>query len=1165
MSGNNPIYGKQIYQTDGALEKLEADLLRIDTNMRKVETSANSLMNTTKKMNSTNKQQRETIKESAQQADKLSQEHKKLKQSYSNTAVEIKKIEAVRKRQNQIQKLEIQLAKSAEGSYNQLSAKYSLIKIKLNAMSKAQRESTVAGRAMVAQSKELYTQMNNLQKATGKNQLNVGNYGAGAKQAAGSLLGFASGVGAAILVTRKLSQAVKEAVTVWTDYDKATSKVRAISGATGEQMKMLSKQAEDLGASTEKTASEVSQLQLELAKLGFDPKQIQDATGSILDMSTAIDADLAQSATVVGQTLRAFNLDASETQRVTDVMAASFSKSSLDLSKFQSAMSTVAPVAKTFGFNVEETTALLAQLTDAGFDASSAGTALRNILLNLADSNGDLAQALGGSVTNADELLDGLDKLSAQGVDLNETLQLTDKRSVAAFNRFLGATDSTRKLTKELEASAGAAARMANIMRDNLAGDADKAKSAMQGLYINIGKRLNPSLREGVQAVTNFVGKLSKIAEIDAAEQLMKEREEVIQLTGRLQDANLSYEDRLIVIDKLKQIAPDVVEGINAEEIAYSDLNKQLDNYLEKVIEKIAIAKLEIEQEKLLTDIADIRLKQLETMDNAYEVLIGVSDKYRVTEGSRQEQIKGTLKLLAQNIDVNAALNGSLISVNSRTGTVSDARSKEQKQYASLIALLSNYNRKENEISKIEKDKLDRLNERIAAYKKEFGVVEEKIKKDEEDGETTEKKKKGEIDYTNTIKGLRIQLSKLKDEKETLSLDDEAAITAKRVEIDTLEELIKTYEALGEVIQIDAQAPNEMDIPDDNITVNGTFDYSGFDASILAEIQAGHKAMQDLEQQNSDNLLGIFSKYLTLRNAKRENMNAEEIAAEKEKNEKIAEGLSTATEYAIDQLSQLFDYQMEIAEQEYEVAQRKVDVTWNELEAEISAREQGLANNVATKQKEYEADKKREEKALKDKQKAAKQQQNIDSITQASSLITASANIWSSMSSIPVIGSVLAIAAIALMWGSFAYSKSKASQATSYGKGGTFDIGGGTHSSGNDTSLGTHNGVERKVEKGEKVGVIKATAVRNYGRSTIDDIINSINKGTFESTFSKGIVGERDMPAHMLFNAGHDTADLRDLESNVKKIRKQGDERWYTNSRGQQVRVYKNLKQTFID
>lgn len=1167
MAGNNPVYGKDIYQSDGNLEALEAQLTKIDGRLQSVESSAKTLKASTEKLNSTTKQQRDNIKQNATQADKLAQEYKKLKQSYTNTAVEIKKIEAVRKKRNQIQKLEIQLAKSAEGSYNKLSAQYSLIKIRLNAMSKAQRESTVAGRAMVAQSKELYSEMNKLQKQTGKNQLNVGNYGAGVKQAAGSLLGFASGVGAAILVTRKLTQAVKEAVTVWTEYDKATSKVKAISGATGDEMAILSSQSEKLGQTTEKTAAEISQLQLELAKLGFNPKQLQDATGSILDMSTAIDAELAQSATAVGEVLRAYGMDASETQRVTDVMAASFSKSSLDLSKFQSAMSTVAPVAKTFGFNVEETTALLAQLTDAGFDASSAGTALRNILLNLADGNGKLAQALGGSVTNASELLDGLDHLNAQGVNLNETLQLTDKRSVAAFNRFLGATDNTRKLTKELEQAAGTSARMAEIMRDNLAGDVDKAKSAMQGLYINIGKRLNPNLRSATQTITKFVGKLSEMIKIDAAEALAKEREEVIRLTGRLQDANLNYDDRVKVLEQLKGIAPDVVEGINAEEIAYGQLNKQLDNYLDKVIEKMAITKLEIEQEKQMQEIAELRLKQLEVMDNAYAVLRDVSEEYRVTEGTRQEQIRGTLQLLAKNIDTNKALDGSLVSINARTGTVTDARSKEQKQYAALINILSNYNRKEGEIAKIEDEKIDKIREKIAAYKEEFGIIEEKIEKTEKEGIKTKKVDEITKNYTNNLKGLREQLEELNKEKELIDLSDKEGLANKNEEIKQLEELIRMYEELGQAIKIDTQGVGEVDdvVAGGSISFEPTGDiFAGLEGDRLAEITAQYEALQELEKKQSESMLGIFSKYLTLRNVKQKNMNAEQIAAEEEKNEAIADGLATTTEYAISQISELFNYQMEIAEQEYEVAQRKTDQAWEGLEAEIAAREAGYANNVATAQKEYENNKKQEQKALKDKQKAAKQQRVIDTATQASSLTTASANIWSSMSSIPVVGSLLALAAIALMWGSFAYSKTRANQVTSFGEGGTFDIGGGTHASGNDTSLGVHGGKERRVERKEKVGVFNAKAVRQYGSSNLDNIIKDINKGTFEHNLSKSIVREKDMPGHMLINAGHDTSDLRNLESDVRKIRKQGEERWETDTQGRKVRYYKGLKQTFI-
>ena len=1118
MAGN-PIYGKEIYQSDGSLEKLEQDLVKISTGLDKVQTSANGLKETMNKVNSTSKEGREETKKGATQADKLAQEQKKLKESYTSTSVEIKKIQATRKKQTQIQKLEIQLAKSAEGSYNRLSAQYSLLKIRLNAMSKAQRENTVAGRAMVQQSKELYNEMSKLQKQTGKNQLDVGKYGAGVKQAAGSLLGFATGAGLAVLTIRKISQAVKEAVTVWTDYDKATSKVAAISGATKDELALLSAQAEKLGETTEKTAAEVSSLQLELAKLGFSPEQIQDATGSILDLSTAIDSDLAQSATVVGQVLRAYDMEAEETARVTDVMAAAFSKSSLDISKFQSAMSTVAPVAKTFGFNVEETTALLAQLTDAGFDASSAGTALRNILLNLADSNGDLAQALGGNVTNATELLDGLDKLNSQGVDLNKTLQLTDKRSVAAFNRFLGATDNTRKLTKELEEAAGAASSMAEIMRDNLQGDIDKAKSATQGLYINIGKRLNPSLREATQKVTEFVSRLSEYVKLKPSEEMREEQFQLNALVSAATNANNTQETRNKLLSEIQKEYPDFLENLNTETVTNEDLRDRLKEVNEEYKKKIDL----LVQQELVQEFEAKRAKL------------------------RKEEVQTLIKI--GKLEANQSLNNAerVKQINNWEDALVRNRAEQEELTDEL-----------NKQLEVLKDLQDQENENIEGK-------EDANNANNELSESTNKVKTVTDDYSNTLKSLREQLTELKKEKDLIKLTDEKGITIKQQEIEEIEELIRMYEDLGKAIKVDDPEIGDVDVGG-TVSFTGDADIlGGLEADRLQEITDQHNKLQELEKENSDSLLGIFAKYLTLRNAKQKNMNKEQIEAEQEKNETIAEGLGTATEFAIDQLSQLYDYEREIAEEKLEIAQRNVDLSWNELEAEIAARELGLANNVATKQKEYEADKKREQQALKDKKKAAKQQQTIDSITQASSLITASANIWSSMSSIPVVGSVLALAAIALMWGSFAYSKTKANQVTQFGDGGTFDIGGGTHSSGNDTSLGVHGNSERRVEKGEKIGIIKAKAVKQFGSKNLDNLFKDINHGYAMGNMNKGIIGESDMPAHMLINAGHDTADLKNLESDVRKIRKQGDERWTTNSKGQKVRYYKNLKQTYIN
>ena len=113
----------------------------------------------------------------------------------------------------------------------------------------------------------------------------------------------------------------------------------------------------------------------------------------------------------------------------------------MSFSYLATALPIVGPVAKAFNFTIEDTLALLGKLADAGFDASMAATATRNILLNLADGSGKLAQALGKPVKNLPELVDGLKKLKEEGIDLNTTLELTDKRSVAAFNAFLTSAD----------------------------------------------------------------------------------------------------------------------------------------------------------------------------------------------------------------------------------------------------------------------------------------------------------------------------------------------------------------------------------------------------------------------------------------------------------------------------------------------------------------------------------------------------------------------------------------------------------------------------------------------------------------------------------------------------------------------------------------------------
>lgn len=334
--------------------------------------------------------------------------------------------------------------------------------------------------------------------------------------------------------------AVASAAKIVTNFDKAQSELRAISRANNEEMEALSDNAKKLGSSTAFTASEVSQLSTELARLGFDPSEIIAASAATLDLAAATGTELPQAAKQAGAAIRAFGLDASEAQRVADVFAEATASSALNMEFLDTAMSKVAPVARAFGFNIEETSALLGALADAGFDASTAATSTRSILLNLADANGQLAKELGRPIKSMKDLIPALKELDAKGVNLNDTLKLTDKRSVAAFQTFLKGTDSLETLTGKLGEAEGAAQRMADTMLDNVAGDLTKAQSAWEGLILSIEDGqgiISKAIRKVTQAFTSMLQATTKINEAPLEETFGKWGSAALQTAGLISPA----------------------------------------------------------------------------------------------------------------------------------------------------------------------------------------------------------------------------------------------------------------------------------------------------------------------------------------------------------------------------------------------------------------------------------------------------------------------------------------------------------------------------------------------------------------------------------------------------------------------------------------------------
>lgn len=277
----------------------------------------------------------------------------------------------------------------------------------------------------------------------------------------------------------------------------------------------------------------------------------------------------------------------------------------------------------------------------------------------------------------------------------------------------------------------------------------------------------------------------------------------------------------------------------------------------------------------------------------------------------------------------------------------------------------------------------------------------------------------------------------------------------------------------------------------------------------------------------------------------------------KERAEEFKQSIADASEYAIENLKSVAQARVEAAEKAVQAAEKEVSARQKVLDAEIQARANGYANNVATAQKELDFARKQQEKALRDKKKAQKAQERIDTLMQASSLVTATANLWKDLG-------LAAIPAIALMWGSFAFAKIKASQLSKasdqteeYGNGTVEMIDyGGSHASGNDVDLGTtKDGKRRRVERGEYFAVINKRSSQRY-RRLVPDLINSLNKGTFEQKYLNAYSGTDEVTNIM--QGGN--VDLSNVERDLKSIKESAGHKFITGADGTIIEVKGNVK-----
>lgn len=294
-----------------------------------------------------------------------------------------------------------------------------------------------------------------------------------------------------VSVLKSASQTVEK-------FDAAQSNLAAILNTNKEGISSLTEEAKKYGATTAFTASQVSELQTELAKLGFTQGQIKDATPAVLDLAAATGTDLGNAATIAAQTLNAFQLEASETQRVVDVIAQSANLSAFNIDTFSAAMSNAAPAAKSVGIEIEQASAMLSALVDAGIPAEKAGTDLRNIFISLAEKGMTLDEAFSVVRGSQDQL--------------TTAVKMFDQRAAGSAIILAENTDKLKRLEEGYIDAAGAAEQMAKTQLDNLKGDKLLLTSAWEGFVLSVedgGGRVTEVLRGITGLLTDVLSSYS--------------------------------------------------------------------------------------------------------------------------------------------------------------------------------------------------------------------------------------------------------------------------------------------------------------------------------------------------------------------------------------------------------------------------------------------------------------------------------------------------------------------------------------------------------------------------------------------------------------------------------------------------------------------------------
>lgn len=1152
MADNDAIKYSDLVSPDNSITELIKQLDELSdtyTNaLKNIRTEAIQLTKELEKVSGATEDGRKKTKKSADDADRLARAQKELAFAESETAKKIAELNLAKTEANQINKLVIKLNQSAEGSYNRLSAQYSLNKIYLNNMTKAEREEAEEKEGLITKTRELYKAMNEYQKSTGKTNLNVGNY----TEASDAIISYAD--------------RLKEALGLNNAFGESLLALGRGGNESKEVFAAMSDGAKALGNTLMSLMTNPVFLAIAgIAGAGVAFKFWYDYNAGLVEATRLTQQFTGKS----GDDLKAFR---NQVQAVADTFNADFKETLISANA----------LAKQFGISADEAIQLIQDGFIAGGDANGE-------FLNTLKEYPAYFKEAGISASQFVAIVAETNKVgifSDKGVDAIKEGNLRLREMTTATAAALdGIGISSTQVQKDLQTGAKTTFQVMQEVSAKLAELPDSAQSvgaAIADIFGGPGEdaglqylRTLKDISTDLDTVKSKAGELGRLQE----EQLQSEIELQNALAGLFDATGGSFEGfttsiKVFINQGLTALIKGVVSLINYVIELYNESNlfrafvvalpevfktvfNTIGNLFGALIDMIQAAG-KIFKSAFSLDWDGVK-KGFTEFGTAFSDLINKEIKYvaeSLNNGINRMQKKIPPLTIPVNVGTPDTSTKTTAAVTTKTPSVKTGGTDTNKQAKQVEAAykrnLEATRRLQDEQLQLEADEWEKRRKQTEyQYKRQIEDLTHQL----ETEKSITKSEKETINATILVLEQRLtndllkieqqrQLQELQLQKQSIELRLQA------IKAGTQEEKALRLELLENERQT-AQLQNQQKPAgqrQDTVVINAVFDTQRTaliqeyaDKQIQAELRMIENQKERINQQieeskKKDKTPDIYS-ILGL------NLNDDQ-----------KEAINTSVSYAIEALNTLAQAKVDAANRAVEAAQKEVESAQTALESELQARANGYASNVAYAQKELEDAKKNEQKALKEQQKAQRQQQAIDTAQQISSLVTATALIWRQL------GIWGAIPAIAVMWGSFAASKIKAAQMAknsgteTYGEGTVELLQGGSHQSGNDIDLGQKpDGTRRRAEGGEFFAVINKRNSRRF-RRYIPDVINSMNNGTFAHKYLNAYKG-----ADLISIGASSGADLSKLERDVNAIKKQGERRTYLDKDGRIIIEYKNL------